>query len=248
VKISFQNKDKERIVGMLDIVDKKSPAISIIIHGFSSNKDGGSKYVANALSSSKINSLLIDLDNQGESEPVFEDMTITKYAETILYAVKYCKDKGFTKINIIGTSTGGLHAMVFAIKYLGINSLILRSASPSDAEWFKKYVGGNKGIENWKKRGYTKYLDKSGTKRIKYAYYKDALRYDMYKKAKDIKIPTLMIHGTKDTVIPITAAYKLKKNFPKAKLVTIKGADHSLGVDGDYSLSQKEIIDWIKAH
>jgi pimeloyl-ACP methyl ester carboxylesterase len=173
MKITFQNKDNKKIIGTLNIVDKKSASISIIIHGFSSNKDRGSKKVSQVLSKNKINNLAIDLDNRGESEPIFEDMTITKYVKTILCAVNYCQNKKFTKINVIGTSSGALSAMALALKYPKINSLnslILRSASPSDAEWFKEYVGGNKGIANWKKKGYILYSGKSGTKKIKYAY------------------------------------------------------------------------------
>jgi hypothetical protein len=248
MKVQFRNSENKKIIGIMNIVDKKSPQITIIIHGYSSNKDGGSKITADLLKKNKINNITIDLDNMGESEPEFEDMTITRYAETIYSAVKYCRDKGFTKINIIGTSTGGLSAMAFAIKHPIINTLILRSASASDAEWFKNYVGGDEGLAEWKNKGYIIYLSPKGPKKIKYSYYKDALRYDMCKKAKEIKIPTLMIHGTKDSIVPIETALKLKKNFPKAKLVTIKGADHSLGIEGDYSQSQKLIVDWIKRH
>jgi len=68
----------------------------------------------------------------------------------------------------------------------------------------------------------------------------------MYKKAKDIKVPTLIIHGSADTNVPLKFAVKLAKNFPKAKLVIIKGADHGLGVNGNYQESQQKIIEWLK--
>lgn len=242
MKIHFKNRRNEKIVGILRIPDKKSSEITILVHGFLSSKDAGSKHVAEYLEKNHVNSLAIDLDDFGESEPKFEDMTTTKYADTIISAVHYCEHKDFKYINIIGTSSGGLSSMAAVLKYPKINSLILRSTSAFDAEWFKKYVGGAKGLIRWKDSGYIPYKDK----RIKYDYYVDSLKYNMYKQAKDIKVPTLIIHGTKDFDIPLKSVLRLAKNFSKAKLLTIEGADHSLGVNGNYDKSQKIILEWMR--
>jgi len=165
MKINFKNNRNENIVGVLNVPDKKSSEITIIIHGFSSNKDGGSKITANIFTKNKMNSLAIDLDNMGESEPNFEDMTLTKYADTIISAIKYCEQKGFNKVNLIGTSTGGLSVMITALKYPKINSIILRSASPSDAEWYKNYAKRREGMNVWKQKGYMKYTCVNGKKK-----------------------------------------------------------------------------------
>jgi|SRR3989339_213921 len=246
MKIHFKNNRDERIVGVLTTPNKKSSEINIIIHGFTSNKEYGSKITAELLAKNNINSLTIDLNDCGESESKFEEMTITRYVDTILCAIHYCEKKGFRIINLIGTSSGGLLVMVAALKYPNLNSLILRSTSAFDAEWFKEFAGGNKGLAEWKKKGYIQYKNKNAIKKLKYDYYKDALKYNMYKKSKNIKIPTLIIHGTKDPVIPIKNTIKLAKNFPKAKLVKIEGADHTLGVNGDYTESQNIILEWIR--
>ena len=244
-KISFKNNDNKKIFGTLSIPNKKSSEMNIIVHGFSTTKDGGSKITAKILTKNKINNLTIDLDDIGESEPAFEDMTITKYAKTIISTIKYLEKKGFKHINIIGTSTGALSTMVAALKYPKINSIILRSASPYDGEWFKKHVGGSKGLDRWKKKGFIPYKTTRGIKKIKYGYYTDALKYNMYKLAKNIKVPTTLIHGRNDNNIPYKNAKKLARNFSKAKFITINGADHTLGVNGDYKESQNIILNCI---
>lgn len=71
-KIFFKNSKKQKICGILDEPNSESDEIVIIIHGFSSTKDSGAKYVAEELSKRNINSIRIDLDNRGESEPRFE--------------------------------------------------------------------------------------------------------------------------------------------------------------------------------
>lgn len=245
MKVHFQNRRNEKIVGILKIPDKKSNEITIIIHGFAANRNGGSAITAKLLENNKFNSFIFDLDNCGESEPKFEESTPSKNVQTILDSINYCKNLGFKKINIIGTSSGGFLAMAVALNYSKINSLILRSTSASDAEWFKKNYGSKK-IALWKKDGYYLRQGKLGLKKVGYCYYEDALKYDFYKNAKKIKIPTLVIHGTNDNVVQLKYTKKLLENFPKAQLKVIKGADHSLGVNGDYSESQKAIIDWLK--
>ncbi len=246
MKIHFKNRRNEKIVGILKVPNKKSGEISILIHGFTSNKNSGSMIIGTILQKNRLNSLAIDLDNCGESSPNFEEMTLTKYSETIIDAIKYCEKLGFKKINIIGTSSGGLSTMIAALKYKKINSLILRSTNPSDAEWFKKRVGGAKGVALWKKNGFYIRNGKYGIKRVGYCYYADSLTHNMYKEARKIKIPTIILHGTSDDVVPISRVKKLVKNFPKAEFKIIEGGDHSLGVNGDYSESSKIIVDWLK--
>jgi hypothetical protein len=55
------------------------------------------------------------------------------------------------------------------------------------------------------------------------------LRYEMPVKQflKKTEIPTLIIHGTKDRIVPLAQSQKLKKHIPRVKLVTIHGAGHN---------------------
>ena len=72
MKINFKNNRNEKIVGILSVPDKKSPEITIIIHGFSSNKDGGSRFTAGILAKHRLNSIAIDLDNCSLSKYTFD--------------------------------------------------------------------------------------------------------------------------------------------------------------------------------
>ena len=48
----------------------------------------------------------------------------------------------------------------------------------------------------------------------------------VFKEAKKIKCPTLIIHGTADDLVPIWQSEELVKRIPNAKLESIKEADH----------------------
>ncbi|UZE93972.1 MAG: alpha/beta fold hydrolase [Candidatus Pacearchaeota archaeon] len=244
-KIFFKNKFNEKICG---VIDEPSPEkkIIILIHGFSSNKDKGTKIIAEELGKNKINTLRIDLDNLGESEPKFEFATITKYIGVVESAIKFCKDKGYKKISLLGTSTGGLVAMATTLKHPELKFLILRSPTSSNDEDVL-LMKGKKGLKKWKEQGYTYHIKSDGTKhKIRYEFVEDGHQYTMYDKVKNIKIPTLIIQGTDDECVNPENTKKLTKNFPDAKLELIKGADHSLGINENYEKSLKILINWLK--
>ena len=56
-----------------------------------------------------------------------------------------------------------------------------------------------------------------------------------------IRIPTTIVHGTKDTFAPYHLAVELSKAMPNAKLVTLEGANHIVIVN-----NKREIIAQIK--
>ncbi|MBH52272.1 MAG: hypothetical protein CL785_03860 [Chloroflexi bacterium] len=58
---------------------------------------------------------------------------------------------------------------------------------------------------------------------------KDIVLYDIGEKLQQYNIPTIIIHGSKDEVVPVAHAYKLYDsiNAPR-ELHIIEGADHSL--------------------
>ena len=245
-KMFFKNKRNETICGVIDEPNPQKDEIIILVHGYSSNKESGAKIIAGKLSKNQFNSLRIDLDDCGESEPKFEFATITKYIETVESAIKFCKNKGYKNISLIGTSTGGLIVMATALKHPELKRLILRAPSSSNNEGVLK-MEGKEGLNKWKQQGYIYHLKSNGTKKkISYDFVEDGQKYSMYEKVKSIKIPTLIIQGTADKSINPESTKKLAKNFPNAKLELIFGADHSLGVNNDFSKSLKILIDWLK--
>jgi pimeloyl-ACP methyl ester carboxylesterase len=51
-------------------------------------------------------------------------------------------------------------------------------------------------------------------------------KYDNINKAKEIKLPTLILHGEKDTTVPYEMAVSLSTAFPNAKLITLNTDKH----------------------
>lgn len=64
---------------------------------------------------------------------------------------------------------------------------------------------------------------------------------DELTRISEIKVPTLVVHGTVDNVIPYIHGEMLSKTIPNAKLLTLKGAGHELHPD-DYDVIIEAII------
>jgi fermentation-respiration switch protein FrsA (DUF1100 family) len=63
---------------------------------------------------------------------------------------------------------------------------------------------------------------------------KHPARLDILAHAAQVKQPWLIVHGDKDTSVPLSHAEELKKAQPQAKYSIITGADHVFGATQPY--------------
>jgi len=245
-KVFFKNFKNQKICGILDEPNSENGEIVIIIHGFSSTKDSGAKYVVAELSKRNINSIRIDLDNRGESEPRFGKATISNYVNTVKSTIKYVKKLHYKYIMLFGTSLGGLIAMATALRYPAIEKLVLRAPVSDYFELLLKRFSKDE-LAQFKKQGFYYYTRPDGEKlKILHDFIEDSKKYSMYNKVKHIKCPVLIIHGTKDQIVNYRTSQKLVKGFEDVQLILIKNADHGLSVNGDLSRGLKVVGDWFE--
>ena len=69
-------------------------------------------------------------------------------------------------------------------------------------------------------------------------YHRDALSFDIYERLPRYAGPVLLMHGTADTLVPISYSERAEKCFPDARLVRFEGAGH--GFWGEYWLRAAE--------
>lgn len=69
-------------------------------------------------------------------------------------------------------------------------------------------------------------------------------RFDTLTKAATILVPTLIIHGDSDEIVPFFMGERLSRAIRGARLVRVKGGHHGdlFAQQGDYLLS--EIAQW----
>lgn len=230
--LTFQNSKSDKLVGILNETDHKD-WILIMAHGFSSNKNTKNFVkLSEMLGSMGIASFRFDFWGHGESDGEFENITISEAVDDILNAVKFVKELGYKNIGLLGSSFGGISSIMAASKTNKLSFLALKS--PVSDYWeLEKGRYTQEQLDGWKQNGVREYEDDGKLMKLNWSFVEDFKNNIAYEVAKNIKIPTLIVHGDSDDDVPHTQSKKLVSILPNAKLVTIKGANHRY-TEGDH--------------
>ena len=202
----------------------------VFLHGFMSNIEGEKpnaifKYTKN----NKLGFLALEYSGHGKSTGKFTDGNISKWTREVKITIK--KIVGKNSFILVGSSMGA---------WLSLNQF----------KFFGNQIKGFLGIGSapeflqnlmWKKfsKPMKKETIKNGIYHLKHGNYEYPITYQLIKDGrknrilnKKIKsfIDVVMIHGSKDEVVPKVYSKKVLKIFTNAKkkLVIIKDGDHSL--------------------
>lgn len=74
----------------------------------------------------------------------------------------------------------------------------------------------------------------------------DAQSFDIYDMMKNYNKKGLLIHGTEDSVVPISYSERAAKTFPDANLIIIKGANHGFWGEA-YKTASENAIKFVKS-
>lgn len=134
-------------------------------------------------------------------------------------------------ITLIGHSRGGGIVAIQAEKDKRITNLITWASVADYAQRFSKATN----LMAWKEKG-VRYVINARTKQKMphyYQFYEDFLaneeRLTISRAVKNLRMPHLIIHGTKDAVVPFSDAETLHQWNPDSKLYTINNANHVFG-------------------
>jgi len=222
--------------------DKTKPII-ILCHGFSSQKNSGSNLaISKNLTDKSFSTFRFDFFAHGESDGNFEDLTVSKAVDDILSAIYYLKNLEYKKIGLEGSSFGGGAALMAASKTKDIYVLAVKCPVSSYLE-FKDYTDP-KLIAEWKRLGYS-YRE---NKKLNYSFYEDIKKNIVYDVAHDIKVPTLIVHGSVDQEVPVTQSMETAAFIPGCKLEVIEGADHRFSGNGNFEKMVELITSFILKH
>lgn len=227
-KIYFSNSKGNKICGVLsNPTSGLSAPVIILCHGFTTSKDSSTNTrLETIFNNHGIATFRFDFFGHGESEGDFENITISEAVDDILNAIKYLKDKGFSKLGLVGSSFGGMSSIMTASKTNDLFVLVLKSPVSDYYEVDTKRKT-KKELEEWKDKGFVIHKNSKGEeKRLNYSFFDDFKNKNAYEAAKKIKIPTLIVHGDEDKTVPIEQSKKTADIVENCKLEIITGADH----------------------
>jgi hypothetical protein len=245
-QIVLRNSKNQKLSGVLHIPgrDKKYPGI-IICHGMPSNKVGDYRmHVRTARQLCKENFVVMrfDFSGHGDSDGDFKDVTHGQAIDDLNSAINNLEKLNFVdknRIGLVGHSFGGEIALLKAADDPRIKTLVLHAPR---LDWRKVWTKDR--IAEFRKKGYTD----EGSLRLGLNYLKDRLKFLTTEYAKNIIIPTFIIHGTKDQIIDYRDSAKFIKKLKskKKKLLLLKNADHDFSTYASTERLIKETAEWLK--
>lgn len=211
------------------------------------------------------------LDNRGVGQsPVSEAFTLSDMAEDIL---RIWHDQSIQTTHLLGISMGGAISQLLADSRarrhgIDLQSLTLVSTyndtdQPSagmDTSWPTNEAAILQRLSHYvteeffqKNRLLLKAMAKQMTKNFRSEAYQKGAQYqrqalaslDLPKEGLAQDIPTLIIHGEDDKIIPVRAAYRIQESIPHAELDVISKVGHLLLAECPKQLYQT-VIQFLK--
>lgn len=225
-KISIQGKGRLSAYLQKPRADYRGP-IAVLMHGFMANKKlEPLKSIANELESRGIASLRFDFDGHGESEGRFRDMTVLTELDDARHVIDYVRRAGaYDSIALVGHSQGGVVAGMIAGE-LGEEVKALVQLAPAAVLKDDALQGVLMG----------KHYDPSNPPetltvffhRVGKGYFLAAQSLPIYEQSSLYQGPVLLIHGTKDKIVPHSYSEKYDHVYSNSQLQLYEGENHFL--------------------
>ena len=218
-KVFFTNSEGMSLAAWLHVPDGTGPFPAVVrVHGYKSSKDGRTSTAFAACFPDMV-FLRFDFHCHGESE-CRDGVDAARCVDDLKSAVAYVRSLRIvdqTKIAVIGSSLGGLAVTLAAA---GSDS-IAAAVAICPVSTFEPF-------------------------RVRDIKYQKLLGIDVYHEAEKISVPFLIIHGDKDTIVPVTQSIELGKHLKAGKLHVARGADHSFSQETHHAELLKTAAEFIK--
>lgn len=220
--------NNQKIFGMLHLPEsnRRVPGVAFC-HGFTGNRIEVHRLfvkMARQLAANGIAALRFDFRGSGESEGDFEQITISDEITDALAALDFLRRQSeieSERIGIIGLSLGGCVAACAAARDGRVKALALWAAvaDPNILKPGDSTLLGLLAKEGW--------IDVGGW-RVSRNFYEDARTIHPLQEVSKYNGSVLIIHGSRDSVVPVEHAYWYYNAFQGPKeLYILPEADHT---------------------
>ena len=209
----------------------KCPMV-ILMHGiFSSKNIVPIPALAKALAKEGIASICFDFGGHWKSEGKMQHMTVGKEIEDALAIWEYAKSLPYVnKIGILGHSQGGVVASmtagILASRGESPDALVLVAPGSVIQDACK---GGKFFSAEFDPADPPEYVKCFGMVKLGREYILTTQELDIFGTAKAYTGPVRLIHGSKDTIVPMSCSEKFVETYTQdAELIVVEGENHMI--------------------
>ena len=211
--------------------DRDECPMVLLMHGIFSSKDyNPMPSLAKALAKAGIASIRFDFDGHGKSEGRMQDMTIEKEIADAMAIWEYAKSLSYvTQIGFLGHSQGGVVASMTAGRLAAAGGAVPAGVvllAPGSV--IKQACQGGKFFNaRFDPANPPEYIRCWGTMKLGREYPLTTQQLDIYGTAASYQGPVLLLHGTKDSIVPMWCSEQYLETYDdRATLVRVDGENH----------------------
>ena len=241
IETEFRSLDGTLLRGTLAIPAQPSAGL-VLVHGGGVTRDEGGFFtrLAGGLAEAGVASLRFDFRGHGTSGGRQEDLTLSGVANDIRSAVDHLRaSTGVEAVSVLGASFGGGITAMFAARHseqvrcvVLINPLFDYKHRLIDEKpyWAHDQISPA-AAEELIRDGF---LAHSPSFRLGVPLLNELFWVRPDEEIRELKLPTLILHGTGDTFVPIVSSREHIRRIPgETELVEIEGAQHGIAVHDD---------------
>jgi pimeloyl-ACP methyl ester carboxylesterase len=248
--IIFHDSHGHGIAAILSTPDEPTTRLVVLCHGFLSGKNSTTnKTLTRLLNERGIATFRFDFFGHGDSDGPFEEITTSLALHQTLTALDLVTARGYDRIGLVGSSFGGLVAILTTAQHRDIACLALKCPVVDFAEELRLTFGLEE-LTQWQATDMIRNIMGGLNRvRLRYAFYEDCLRQIAYEPAEQITVPTLIVQGERDECVPLHQSRRLRDALrgPK-RLDLLPGADHQFTREEDFHQMTTSISDWLVTH
>jgi uncharacterized protein len=233
------------IVGVLTTPAVDSPAVVFMLHGGpGGSKEGPSDLfvkLAASLADADIASFRFDFAGEGESKGDYINTSASDQVAQCKHVIAWLRSRGFKHLAVVGESFGGTCALGAYDQGIDALALLWPAIWLLETE-FGKYTDQTHAEQAHQDGG----IDIDG-KRVGPQFIDDLLQApDRSAELAQITAPTLLIHGTDDSDVPVHQSERAFEvlNEPK-RLITEPGGEHCLRHPDEQARVVDEVTAWM---
>lgn len=225
----------------------------VLVHGGGVTREEGGFFtrLADGLAEAGVVSLRFDLRGHGESEGSQDELTLSAILNDIRVALRHVREEtGASRVSLLGASFGGGICAYYAAKRPSeVARLVLlnpqldykKRTIDSRDYWSNDYLDEAVAGELVRNG----FIDFTPTFRHGRALLNEVFWLSPHLALGEIESPTLIVHGTRDTFVPIessrAAATLLRAEH---RLVEIEGSQHGFAVHDDPTYADPQSQEW----
>jgi alpha-beta hydrolase superfamily lysophospholipase len=240
--VSVRTLDGLRLAGTLEHPQDEAAQAVLLVHGGGVTREEGGFFsrLATGLREAGVASLRFDLRAHGESEGHQEELTLSMILNDVRVMLTYLREAtGASDITLLGASFGGGICAYYAAKRPDeVSRLVLfnpqldykRRTIDSRDYWTDDVISDEAAAE-LTERGAIQFTP---TLRHGRPILNEVFWLKPHEALGEVKAPTLIVHGTADTLVPFESSRDAVPRFTApVRLVPVEGSQHGFAVHDD---------------